>query len=61
LYADVQAGVASEQLTTEEVYIMRPEYAAYDWEKFASRLKYIRQSVAYNSQRAAEDEAALCS
>jgi hypothetical protein len=59
LYADVQAGVASEELKMEEVYVMRPEYAAYDWEKFASRLNYIRQSVAYNSQHAANDEAAF--
>jgi hypothetical protein len=59
LYADVQADVASEELTAEEIYIMRPEYAAYDWEKFAGRLKYIRESVSYNNTRAAADKAAF--
>jgi hypothetical protein len=59
LYADVQAGVASEEPTAEEINIMRPEYAAYDWEKFARRLKYIRESVSYNNMRAATCQLAM--
>lgn len=59
LYADIKAGVASEDLSNQEVYTMRPEYAAYCWEMFPGRLKYLRGKVADNQHMALQDQSAF--
>lgn len=59
LYEDIRTGLVTKEMTKEEIYTMRPEYAAYDWENFASRLEYLFKSVSLNSNRAAADLAAF--
>lgn len=46
-------------MPTRSIYMMRPEYAEYDPEKFSSRLSGLRAIVRRANTRAEEDEAAF--
>jgi hypothetical protein len=68
LYNDVRDGVipleskygdGTPTMTLQEIYVSRPEFAVYDYNKFSSRLATIRGIVKQFEERAAEDRAAL--
>lgn len=68
LYEDVLDGIIpltakdSEGHTTmelEEIYASRPEFAAFDFDKFSSRLENIRKLIIKEDNRAEDDEQAF--
>jgi hypothetical protein len=46
-------------MTLEEIYASRPEFAAYDYNKFSSRLATIRNTIKQLEERTDADEAAF--
>lgn len=59
LHAGDESGSATMEL--KEIYILRPEFAAYDYGKFSSRLSAIRRAVKDCMTRADDDAEALAS
>lgn len=59
LLKDISEGVVSDDMPPQDVYFMRPSYAAYDYEKFEKRLNDVRKIVDASKGRADEDEEAL--
>ena len=45
LYDDIKNGLVDNDATPEEVYVMHPEYALYQYDKFPSRLKSLLKIV----------------
>ena len=58
LYNDIKNGLVDEDATPEEVYVMHPEYALYNYDKFGARLKSLVKIVKELSQRAKADQEA---
>jgi hypothetical protein len=48
-----------DDFTDMDVYTSRPEFAAYDWDKFSNRIKALRDIVQLNNSRAVDDQAAF--
>ena len=59
LYEDVKNGDIDDTMAVKDVYVQRPEFAAYDFEKFSSRLKTIKSSINKLKARADDDERAF--
>jgi hypothetical protein len=64
LYDDLKNGAVpleknGDGVTDMDVYASRPEFAAYDWEKFSDRLKALRDIVELNITRAEDDQQAF--
>jgi hypothetical protein len=59
LYEDLRKGLIDEDHSDMDVYAMRPEYAAYDWDLFPGRLRYLKKSIHYNQERAEIDQDAF--
>jgi hypothetical protein len=62
LYMDILKGnipMDNETMTAEEIFIQRPEFAAYDIDKFRSRLTTVRKQIKERNDRAAEDKKAF--
>ena len=59
LYNDLLSGEASSDLSADDIYVMRPEYAAYDHQKFPGRLEAMRNIVGALNERAKEDQDAF--
>ena len=59
LYQDVKDGKVDNMMSLKDVYSQRPEFAAYDFEKFSSRLATIRSSVTKLQERADDDLSAF--
>lgn len=67
LFDDVKNGVVpleskergKNKMTIREIYLMHPEYAAYDYEKFPSRLASIKKTVREMNTRADDDQEAF--
>jgi hypothetical protein len=49
----------TQTMTLQEIYVSRPEFAAYDYNKFSSRLATIRGIIKQSEDRADEDKEAL--
>ena len=43
----------------QDIYLMRPEYAQYDYKKFSSRLSSLRKTISANQERAEDDQDAF--
>jgi hypothetical protein len=64
LYDDLKNGRVplaknDDGVTDMDVYASRPEFAAYDWEKFPGRLNALRKIVSFNNDRAEDDQDAF--
>ena len=51
--------IGNNKMAIRDIYLMHPEYAAYDYEKFSSRLASIRKTVKEMNTRADEDQEAF--
>ena len=43
----------------QDIYLMRPEYAQYDYKKFSSRLSSLWKTISANQERAEDDQDAF--
>ena len=67
LYEDVNTGKVpidskeqgNNRMSLKQIYLMHPEYADYDFQKFSNRLSSIRKTVTELKDRAVEDQKAF--
>jgi hypothetical protein len=59
LYMDILKGDITPDMSTEEIFLQRPEFAHYDLAKFGSRIAGVRKQVKQKNDRAKEDKEAF--